>query len=66
MGTKLNGIVLNGKFYRAVRGECKDCDLRCGEAPIFNDLCNYFEDYKINQAIIFRYSQELTDKLNKT
>lgn len=65
MEINLNGIVLNGKFYKAVRGECKDCALQeqCKENDLFNNLCNYFENYKINNARIFRFSPELTDKL---
>lgn len=65
MKTNFNGIVLNGKFYEAVRGECKDCALQeqCKDNDLFNDLCNYFEGYNINSTRIFRFSPELTEKL---
>ena len=63
---KINGIIREGKVYKAVRGECKDCDLQkqCADKALFNDLCNYFEEYKIGNARIFRYSPELTERLN--
>ena len=63
---KINGIIREGKVYKAVRGECKDCDLQeqCADKDLFNDLCNYFEEYEICNARIFRYSPELTERLN--
>lgn len=63
---KINGIIISGKVYGAVRGECKDCDLQeqCKDSNLFNDLCNYFEEYKIGNAHIFRYSPSLTERLN--
>lgn len=63
---KINGIIISGKVYEAVRGECKDCDLQeqCERKDLFNDLCNYFEDYKIGNAHIFRFSPSLTERLN--
>lgn len=63
---KINGIIIEGKVYKAVRGECKDCDLQeqCADKDLFNDLCNYFEEYKIGNVRIFRYSPELTERLN--
>ena len=62
---KINGIIREGKVYKAVRGECKDCDLQeqCADKALFNDLCNYFEEYKIGNARIFRYSPSLTERL---
>lgn len=65
---KINGICIDGKFYKAVRGECKVCDLQeqCADKDLFNDLCNYFEEYKIGNAHIFRHSPELTERLNNT
>ena len=61
---KVNGIIISGKVYKAVKGECKDCDLqeRCKDSNLFYDLCNYFEDY--GNVCIFRYSPSLTEKLN--
>lgn len=63
---KINGIIISGKVYKAVRGECKDCDLqeRCKDSNLFYDLCNYFEDYDIDNVCIFRYSPSLTERLN--
>lgn len=60
---KINGIIIEGKVYRAVPGECRDCDLQkqCERKDLFNDLCSYFEEYKIG---IFRYSPSLTERLN--
>lgn len=63
---KINGIIISGKVYKAVRGECKDCDLqaRCKDSNLFYDLCNYFEYYDIGNVRIFRYSPSLTERLN--
>lgn len=63
---KINGIIIDGKIYKAVLGECKGCDLQeqCKENDLFNDLCNFFEGYNPKITLIFRYSPELTDKIN--
>ena len=63
---KINGIIISGKVYKAVKGDCKDCDLyeQCKEDALFNNLCNYFEGYEICKAKIFRYSPSLTERLN--
>ncbi len=62
---KINGIIISGKVYKAVRGECKGCDLQeqCKDNDLFNNLCNYFEGYNIKNAHIFRHSPELTERL---
>lgn len=62
---KVNGIIISGKVYKAVRGECKDCDLQeqCKDNDFFNNLCNYFEGYQIKYPRIFRHSPELTERL---
>lgn len=57
----LNGIIVSGKVYEAVKGsECDECDcdndaracLKC------NHICQLWE-------CVFRFSQELTDKINE-
>ena len=65
---KINGICIDGKFYKAVKGECKVCDLyeQCKEDILFNNLCNFFEGYEICKTYIFRYSPELTGRLNNS
>lgn len=67
MKTNINGIIIDGKVYESVKGECKDCAFQeqCKDNDLFNSLCNYFEAYKITNARIFSYSQTLTEKLNK-
>lgn len=66
----LNGIVLNGRFYRALPGQLKD---------IFNEDVNGVLRYTKVETIIdartdkhtefvhnyrFRFSQSITDKIN--
>lgn len=73
MKTNLNGIVLNGKFYKAEEQDiqiCCECDLyeECIGFPSFEPrrhdallgLCLYF-----GKENIFRFSPELTDKLKE-
>ena len=61
----MNGIIIDGKVYEAVEKEngnpCLDCALSdmCGIIAI-DDLC-----ITLGKRIYFRYSQSLTDKLNK-
>ena len=61
----MNGIIIDGKAYEVVKkangNPCIDCELTelCGEC-ILVDFC-----YKIGSNAYFRYSQSLTDKLNK-
>lgn len=67
MKTNLNGIVLNGKFYEAVKcneiSPCKSCALskECDEFDYehhTNEFCiNYLDD------CYFRFSPKLTEKL---
>ncbi len=68
---KINGICINGKFYKAEEQDlqiCCECDLY--------DQCMSFSGVKLHDSLlllcqacgdenIFRYSQELTDKINK-
>lgn len=61
----MNGIILNGKIYLPEKSErpCVDCDLKseCQHGLIAGRACGIFlEDYEC-----FRYSQPLTDKLNR-
>ena len=66
---KINGIILDGVVYTAVKGNCNDCDLKdfCGESDrtCLNDVCTYLEQFCDYRSVVFRQSQELTDKLNK-
>lgn len=60
----LNGIILEGRIYEGVRCDnpnpCMECDLgEMCDTYNFEDFCN---DY--SQGGCFRFSQELTDKLN--
>lgn len=58
---KINGIVIDGKFYEAVaEKDCKDC--------AFDDdvlTCRMVCDLCCEWDCAFRYSPELTDKINK-
>ena len=64
----MNGIIIDGKIYEAVRCDsaiqCKTCcfnrEFGCDCHPCEIMPCRLF-DYIYN----FRYSQSLTDKLNK-
>ena len=59
---KINGICIDGRFYKAVMGECgKQCSFYNNGylCQIFRELCNTDDCY-------FRYSPELTDKINDT
>lgn len=64
----LNGIIVDGKVYEVVDSgttafECKDCAIRekCDLLPGALSLC--FNVLPINHH--FRYSKELTDKINR-
>lgn len=62
---KLNGIVLDGKFYEAKKGgDCDKCDLRdefCKNAWVV--LCTKF-DASLLDIHFFRLNKEITDKIN--
>lgn len=68
----INGIVLQGKFYEAISTVryscCKDCDLSevCQEHAydFCNDCGKIFDTYIDDANWHFRFSQELTDKIN--
>lgn len=57
---KINGIIVDGRFYQAIAATtCEQCafdndKLNC---DLFSDFCNYHD-------CAFRYSPELTDKIN--
>lgn len=54
----INGIIIGGKVYEVIRGECnKHC-------PFWSDkLCQDILPYCSANKCYFRYSPELTDKL---
>lgn len=55
-----NGIIIDSKVYEPVKdGDCGDCDLN-------NDLfrCSCAKEMCYSWDCAFRFSQELTDKLN--
>lgn len=57
---KINGIIVEDKAYNAVKGECgKHCSF-------YNDgySCHEFMEFCKSEDCYFRYSQELTDKIN--
>ncbi len=57
---KINGMILDGKIYEAIKGECgKQCSF-------YNDgyLCQIFREFCKTEDCYFRYSPELTDKIN--
>ena len=64
----MNGIIIDGKVYEAIpKGSyhCSDCSLfeQCKKDPAnYGRLCisNILED-----NVIFRFSQSLTDKINE-
>lgn len=71
MKTDINGIIIDGKIYKAEivfdNNQCEHCDLK--------DICDsYFcgpgDEYPCSlfapaNRVYFRYSQSLTEKLNK-
>ena len=56
----LNGIIISGKVYETVKGECnKQC-------AFWNDKeCATWCDYCESFDCFFRFSQTLTDKINE-
>lgn len=57
---KINGIIIEGGIYETIPGECnKHC-------AFWNDkLCGNLLWYCAEKTCYFRYSPELTDKINK-
>lgn len=66
---KINGIILEGVVYTAVKGNCNDCDLKdfCGESDrtCLNDVCTCLEQFSDYRSVAFHQSKELTDKINE-
>ena len=58
---KINGIVIDGKFYEEIKGECtKHC-------PFWSDkLCQDILPYCTANKCYFRYSPELTERMNNS
>ncbi len=57
----MNGIILNGKVYEVVpASDCKTCDF---DKDVKN--CDSFCNACAEWDCAFRFSQTLTDKLNK-
>lgn len=62
---KINGIIKDGKVYVALQDgkdcfSCQGCGLYSEGGCIYSSLCFY-----LGRCNIFRYSPELTEKLNK-
>ena len=61
----LNGIIVDGKVYEIVKSyNCSDCGLleKCTkDAETFEAICYILSN---KSRSIFRFSQNLTDKLN--
>lgn len=62
---KINGIIKDGKVYVALQDgndcfSCQGCDLYSKGNCIYYNLCSY-----LGRCNIFRYSPELTEKINK-
>lgn len=58
---KINGICIEGKFYKVVKGSgCKDCDFD-NDVQSCRKVCDMCDVW----ACAFRYSPELTDKLKE-
>lgn len=67
MSEQINGIIYKGRVYvNGGFGQCKDCDLRkeCNEILGMRDgYCFNLPGLGVDDVL--KYSQELTDKLNK-
>ncbi len=58
---QMNGIIISGKVFEAVKeGDCQVCDFdrHCKQCMEYGELCHLWDS-------AFRYSEELTLKLNK-
>lgn len=65
----MDGIIIGGKAYEAIpKGSyhCNDCSLfeQCRGGLALFDICHAFGE-RAAGLIIFRYSQPLTDKVNR-
>lgn len=61
MKIEINGIIIDGKVYEPIY-ETDDCG--CEDCALKDFICN-LEDYCIVNSCHFRFSQELTDKINE-
>lgn len=60
---KINGIIIEGKVYEAVKdGICKDCAFDSG--PLSHYCPHLVAGLCEEHYCIFRYSPELTERLN--
>lgn len=57
---KLNAIVIDGKVYEAIKGKCSECAFY-GKSSKYAVICALRDEL----LCAFRYSQPLTDKLNR-
>lgn len=64
MPTEPSGILLGGRFYQLSPGSCKNCHLAqiCDYKQA--SFCQGFPFPDPTDGRCFRYSQELTDKIN--
>ncbi len=66
--SKINAIIKDGKVYEVVPNPANDCS-KCGLKKecdqISTDYCLVDRVFGCKEIRIFRYSQSLTDKLNK-
>lgn len=64
----LNGLIINGKVYTLSEGGCLKCDFfrnsLLGSCHV-KEICTTMPYPNAEKDNCFRYSQELTDKLNK-
>lgn len=63
METEINGIVLGGKFYEQIP-DGEPTNITCGGCDLAKFYC-CLADYCTEYGCHFRFSPELTDKLNK-
>ena len=63
----LNGICIDGKFYELAAGGCFNCDLykECDKGKFCgSEFCVNFPYPDPEKDNCFRFSQEITDKIN--
>lgn len=68
MKTDLNGIIIEGKVYKLSEGGCYVCHFfrsaLTGVCPV-KELCTTMPYPNEEKENCFRFSQELTDKINE-
>lgn len=66
-----SGVLFNGRFYKAIPAKgCAKCDLQpmCKGNGYFGGACHNAQAYNSHnggQHFNFRFSQEITDKINR-